>query len=191
MCLLQSTGSDLNPLSRFVLCRYCAGFRGQFDQLLGYARERHIPGELAFFGGTFTALPPEVVKEILETAAPWVRTGVFSGLRLSTRPDGITEEHLFPAANYPIQTIELGVQSLDDEVLIQSRRGYSVESVIRAAALVRERGWKLGLQMMPGLPGDSLARFMDSIVKAVELRPDFVRIYPVLVLAGTQLARVA
>ncbi len=165
-----------------------SSFREQFDQLLGYARERPIPGELAFYGGTFTALPPEVIEEILETAAPWVRTGVFSGLRLSTRPDSIDAGICSLLAGYPVKTIELGVQSLDDEVLIQSRRGHSAESVKRAAVLVHERGWRLGLQLMPGLPGDSPARFLESIAKAVELRPDFVRIYPVLVLAGTRLA---
>jgi histone acetyltransferase (RNA polymerase elongator complex component) len=163
-------------------------FREQFNRLLDHARERHIPGELAFYGGTFTALPPEIVEEILETAAPWVKIGIFSGLRFSTRPDGITEEICSLLGNYPIETIELGAQSLADEVLIQSRRGYSSESVMRAATLVRERGWRLGLQMMPGLPGDSSGRFLTSIAKAVELRPNFVRIYPTLVLVGTQLA---
>ncbi len=147
-----------------------------------------MAGELAFYGGTFTALPSEVMREILETVTPWVRAGVFSGLRLSTRPDGITEDIGSLLSNYPVATIELGVQSLADEVLFQSRRGYSVATVKRAAALVREKGWRLGLQLMLGLPGDSRVQFLDSIVAAVQLRPDFVRIYPTLVLAETELA---
>jgi histone acetyltransferase (RNA polymerase elongator complex component) len=147
-----------------------------------------MAGELAFYGGTFTALPSEVMQQILETTTPWVRAGVFSGLRLSTRPDGITRDTCSLLRDYPVETIELGVQSLADEVLVQSRRGYSVATVNRAAALVREGGWRLGLQLMLGLPGDSHVRFLDSIVAAVQLRPDFVRIYPTLVLAGTELA---
>jgi histone acetyltransferase (RNA polymerase elongator complex component) len=163
-------------------------FREQFDPLLRQVREQGLPGELAFYGGTFTALPTEVAEEILKTAAPWVSAGVFSGLRLSTRPDGITETTCALLSDYPVATIELGVQSLADEVLVQSRRGYSSKDVMRAAAMVRERKWRLGLQLMLGLPGDSLERFQSSMVKAVELRPDFVRIYPTLVLAGTELA---
>ncbi len=164
-------------------------FHEQFGQLLEHAREKHPPGELAFYGGTFTALPSEVIEAILESASPWVHSGVFSGIRLSTRPDGITDEICSLLRNYPVKTIELGVQSLVDEVLIQSRRGYSIAAVERAAALVREQGWRQGLQLMLGLPGDSRVRFLDSIAAAIQLRPDFVRIYPTLVLADTPLAR--
>lgn len=163
-------------------------FQQQFARLLDDAREQHISGELAFYGGTFTALPPEVLREILETVTPWVDAGVFSGLRFSTRPDGMTEGICSQFAHYPIETVELGVQSLVDEVLIRSRRGYAVESVKKAAEVVRKQGWRLGLQLMPGLPGDSPSRFQDSVAQAVELRPDFVRIYPTLVLTGTVLA---
>ena len=163
-------------------------FQEQFSQLLEHAREKHVAGELAFYGGTFTALPSAVMQEILETVTPWVKAEVFSGIRLSTRPDGITREICSLLRNYPIETVELGVQSLADAVLIQSRRGYSVATVKRAATLVREQGWRLGLQLMLGLPGDSRVRFLDSIAAAVQLRPDLVRIYPTLVLAGTELA---
>jgi len=163
-------------------------FREQFGQLLEHLREQQRPGELAFYGGTFTALPPEVMEEILETVAPWVYRGVFSGLRFSTRPDSISESVCSLLGRYPIETVELGVQSLVDEVLVQSRRGYSSESVSRAAELVHARGWRLGLQLMLGLPGDSPAVFLASVVKAVALQPDFVPIYPTLGLAGTQLA---
>jgi histone acetyltransferase (RNA polymerase elongator complex component) len=163
-------------------------FREQLRQLEEHARERRIPGELAFYGGTFTALPAGVIKHILEAATLRVRAGVFSGLRFSTRPDGMAENICSLLSHYPIETVELGVQSLDDAVLLQSRRGYSSERVKTAAALVRERGWRLGLQLMLGLPGDSPEIFLASIRKAVALRPDFLRIYPTVVLAGTQLA---
>ncbi|HTY23988.1 MAG TPA: radical SAM protein [Desulfomonilaceae bacterium] len=163
-------------------------FLEQFTPLLEAARDKHVPGELAFYGGTFTALPSEVIEEILETVTPWIHAGVFSGVRFSTRPDGISEEICSLLTTYPIETVELGVQSLVDEVLIQSRRGYSVESVERAAKLVRALGWRLGFQLMVGLPGDSPVRFLDSIGRTVQLRPDFVRIYPTVVLTGTLLA---
>jgi histone acetyltransferase (RNA polymerase elongator complex component) len=165
-----------------------ASFREQLRQLTEQARERLVPGELAFYGGTFTALPAEVIEEILETAALPVHAGVFTGLRFSTRPDGMVENLCTLLSHYPIETVELGVQSLDDAVLVQSRRGYSSEIVKTAAAQVRERGWRLGLQLMLGLPGDSPEIFLASIRRAVALRPDFVRIYPTLVLAGTRLA---
>jgi len=165
-----------------------ASFKEQFTQLLRHAREKENPGELAFYGGTFTALPSEVIEAILESVTPWVVTGVFSGIRFSTRPDGITQNICSLLKSYPVKTIELGVQSLMDEVLILSRRGYSVETVKEAALLVHKNGWQLGLQLMLGLPGDSQTRFMDSVAKAVGFRPGFVRIYPTLVLAGTLLA---
>jgi histone acetyltransferase (RNA polymerase elongator complex component) len=165
-----------------------ASFREQLGLLEKCARERLRPGELAFYGGTFTALPGELIKEILETAAERVEAGVFSGLRFSTRPDGINEDICSLLSHYPVATVELGVQSLDDQVLFRSQRGYSSERVITAAAQVREWGWRLGLQLMLGLPGDSPEIFLASIRKAIALRPDFVRIYPTLVLAGTRLA---
>jgi radical SAM superfamily enzyme len=168
--------------------RILSSFREQFNGILGYARAKESPGELAFYGGTFTALPSEVIEAVLESVMPWVKIGIFSGIRLSTRPDGITQPICSLLMDYPIKTVELGVQSLADEVLIRSRRGYCVETVENAVALVRKHDWQLGLQLMPGLPGDSQTRFMDSITRTVRLRPSFVRIYPTLVLAGTLLA---
>ncbi len=167
---------------------FVSQFLEQFEPLLQHARDKKAPGELAFYGGTFTALPLKIIQEILETVAPWVQAGVFSGVRFSTRPDGMSKENCSLLKAYPIETVELGVQSLVDDVLHQSRRGYSVESVERAAVLVRTMGWQLGFQLMVGLPGDSPVRFLDSIEKAVRLQPDFVRIYPTVVLTGTLLA---
>ncbi len=165
-----------------------AQFRAQFTPLLEHAREQAVRGELAFYGGTFTALPRSILEEILETASRWVAAGVFSGLRFSTRPDAVTAEVCSWLTQYPVATVELGVQSLVDDVLLKSRRGYAGARVVAAAALIREQGWQLGLQLMLGLPGDSPPRFLDSVAGTLALRPDFVRIYPTLVLAGTVLA---
>jgi histone acetyltransferase (RNA polymerase elongator complex component) len=177
-----------NPFQTDTTAGIITRFQEQFTRLLEHARAKHAPGEIAFYGGTFTALPSEVIRQILETATPWVRAGVFSSFRLSTRPDAMTEKTCSLLKDYPVATIELGVQSLADEVLIQSGRGYCVETVERAVSLVQAQGWRLGFQLMLGLPGDSPVRFMDSISETVRLRPNFVRIYPTLVLAGTLLA---
>ena len=178
-CRAPATDADAGVVPRF---------QAQFSRLLEDARKQCRPGELAFYGGTFTALPPAVIGEILDVAEPWVRAGVFSGLRFSTRPDGISGEICARLSPYPVETIELGVQSLVDEVLEISRRGYSSERVKCAVELIRKQGWRLGLQLMLGLPGDSSARFAETVARALALKPDFVRIYPTLVVTGTELA---
>ncbi len=162
--------------------------RRQLNGLLQDAQRHGHPGELAFYGGTFTALPPSVLRQILETVAPLVERGIFSGLRFSTRPDGISEELCLWLRQYPITTIELGVQSLVDAVLQQSRRGYSRAAVELAVGLIRRYEWRLGLQLMVGLPGDSARRFAETVAGTLTLQPDFVRIYPTLVMTGTELA---
>ncbi len=149
-------------------------------------RSNH-PGEISFYGGTFTALPTSIVRDLLDAASYWVGKGVFSGIRFSTRPDGITPDICSLLEAFPVSTVELGVQSLSNHVLKEARRGYAAETVLEAARLVRERGWTLGVQLMPGLPGDSRARFMETVSGTVAMRPGLVRIYPTLVLEGTRL----
>jgi histone acetyltransferase (RNA polymerase elongator complex component) len=146
------------------------------------------PGEIAFFGGTFSALPQALMESILAAASIHVKQGIFTGIRFSTRPDCLGDEVVSVLSRYPVRTIELGVQSLCDSVLKMSRRGYCVGSVHDSAKRVRAGGWALGIQMMAGLPGDSRRLFVESISKAIALAPDFLRIYPTLVLEGTGLA---
>ncbi len=145
-------------------------------------------GEIAFFGGTFSALPQALIESILDAASVHVRQGVFTGIRFSTRPDCLGDEVIDIFSKYPVRTIELGVQSLCDSVLRESRRGYCARSVQDSAKRVRDAGWALGIQMMAGLPGDTRGLFVESIRKAIALAPDFLRIYPTLVLEGTILA---
>lgn len=163
-------------------------FELKFDLLVQQARERNRPGEVAFYGGTFTAIPIEVMRHILDAVSPWVERGVFSGIRFSTRPDCLGREVCSVLARYPVQTVELGVQSLCDEVLQEGRRGYSSVEAAEAIKRIREGKWRLGIQLMPGLPGDNRWKFLDSIQRTIGLRPDFVRLYPTLVLNGTALA---
>lgn len=161
------------------------------DRIVSLAREarvRNAPGELAFYGGTFTALPGPWMEKLLHKASGYVESGVFSGIRFSTRPDAVPRRICRNLSRFPVRTVELGVQSLSDDVLLQSRRGYSAGDVARAVGRIRESGWKLGLQLMPGLPGDNCGTFLESVKAAVDLSPDFVRIYPTLVLRDTTLS---
>ncbi|MFP5213347.1 MAG: elongator complex protein 3 [Acidobacteriota bacterium] len=160
----------------------------RLDALAEQARSSGRSGEIAFYGGTFTALPPETLRAVLEAASDRVREGVFSGIRFSTRPDCLSPETGSLLSRYPVSTVELGAQSLSDSVLASTRRGYTAKAVEAASALVREHGWSLGIQLMAGLPGDTKALFLESIRKAIRLGPSFVRIYPTLVLAGTLMA---
>ncbi len=146
------------------------------------------PGEIAFFGGTFTALPPVLMEFILSAAAILLRQGIFTGIRFSTRPDCMGEEVVRLLSKYPVRTVELGVQSMSDTVLKASRRGYFAKSVLDAAERVRDKGWDLGIQLMAGLPGDTRELFLESVRAVIGMSPDFLRIYPTLVLEGTQLA---
>jgi histone acetyltransferase (RNA polymerase elongator complex component) len=143
--------------------------------------------EIGFFGGTFTGLPPDTQKNLLETVQPFVHQGRVRSIRLSTRPDFITQEILDLLAKYPVRTIELGAQSMDEEVLVLSSRGHTAEDTRQAARMIRERGFSLGLQMMIGLPGDSAEKSVFTAINLAELHPAAVRIYPVLVIRGTHL----
>lgn len=143
--------------------------------------------EAAFFGGSFTGISAEKQEEFLSVAYEYVKSGEIDGIRLSTRPDYIDGEILSRLKKYGVTTIELGVQSMDDEVLSQSLRGHSAACVEKAVHLIREYGFGLGLQMMTGLPGDTDEKAIKTAEKIIELKPDCVRIYPTLVIRDTVL----
>jgi histone acetyltransferase (RNA polymerase elongator complex component) len=143
--------------------------------------------EIAFFGGSFTGIPEQEMIAYLELARPYLKAGKASGIRLSTRPDTITPHILKILKNYKVTVIELGVQSLDPDVLLQSQRGHSIEDVVSACSLIRESGISLGIQTMLGLPGDSYKKALKTAVDVIKLKPDMVRIYPALVIKGTLL----
>ncbi len=144
--------------------------------------------EIAFYGGTFTGLSLESMKALLSAASPRVADGSFQGMRVSTRPDMLDEERLSLMRRHHVATVELGVQSLHDEVLRRTRRGYVSEDVESAVTLLRQFGFRVGVQLMPGLPGDTRERFLETVQKAIELEPDLVRLYPTVVLRDTVLA---
>jgi histone acetyltransferase (RNA polymerase elongator complex component) len=145
--------------------------------------------EVGFFGGTFTGLSNAVQQYYLEAVQPFIRKGQIMGIRLSTRPDYIDEENLILLRKYHVQTIELGAQSLDDDVLIRSGRGHTVEDTVRASKLINVRGFRLGLQMMVGLPGDTREKSLATARSFVELKAQDVRIYPALVIKTTPLEK--
>ena len=143
--------------------------------------------EAAFFGGSFTGISAQKQCELLGAAKEYMDQGKIQGIRLSTRPDYISDEILERLKKYGVTTIELGVQSMDNEVLKKSNRGHTKEDVIKASKLIRDYGFRLGLQMMTGLPGDTPEKAIETAREIIEQKPDFVRIYPTLVLKETKL----
>lgn len=143
--------------------------------------------EIAFYGGSFTAIPIDKQNAYLKVANEYIDQGRVSSLHISTRPDCIDEEILENLRRYNVSTIELGVQSFSDEVLRLSKRGHDSEIAKAAAKLIKARGFKLGIQLMIGLPGDSLERCIYSARETVALAPELARLYPTLVIDGTEL----
>jgi histone acetyltransferase (RNA polymerase elongator complex component) len=141
--------------------------------------------EISFFGGTFTAINEEKQKELLQVAKEYKDKGLIDKIRMSTRPDAITEYILTYLLEYKVDIIELGVQSLCDEVLVASGRGHTTEDVEVASRLIKEYGITLGHQIMPGLPKDDFKKDIMSVKKSIKMKPDICRIYPSLVIKDT------
>lgn len=143
--------------------------------------------EIAFFGGSFAAIDRDYMIQLLEAAKPYVNDGGFAGIRISTRPDAIDEEILSLLKDYGVTSIELGAQSMSDEVLSANKRGHTAEDVRKASRLISEMGFSLGLQMMTGLYKSSPETDKKTAEALAELKPDTIRIYPTVVLKGTEL----
>lgn len=143
--------------------------------------------EIAFFGGSFTGISEDLQERYLKFAYRYIEEGKVDGIRLSTRPDYINKQILERLKKYGVTTIELGVQSLDNEVLKLSNRGHTSEDVKDAVLNIREYDFSLGLQMMTGLPGDTCEKSIETARKIIAMKPDFVRIYPTLVIKDTEL----
>lgn len=144
--------------------------------------------EIAFFGGSFTAINRNYMLELLHTACTFVKNGTVSGIRISTRPDAVNDEILQILKEYSVTSIELGAQSLDDRVLKNNNRGHTTEDIRRASLLIKEYDFSLGLQMMTGLYGDNDELAVATANNIISLAPDTVRIYPTIVLKDTYLA---
>lgn len=143
--------------------------------------------EIAFFGGSFTGIDRQEQIKYLKIANEYIEKGSVRSIRLSTRPDYINDDILKYLKEYNVSIIELGVQSLDKEVLEKSNRGHSIEDVLKSSKMIKDKGFVLGIQTMIGLPGDSFEKAVNTAKKVVELAPNIVRIYPTLVIKGTHL----
>ena len=144
-------------------------------------------GEIAFFGGSFTMIEREYMLSLLEAAYEYVEKGIFKGIRISTRPDGIDREICGILKSYGVTAVELGAQSLDDKVLQLNERGHTAKQVEDACVMLKEFGFELGLQMMTGLYGSEDADSIETAEKIIRLAPRTVRIYPTVVIEGTKL----
>ncbi|HZJ77556.1 MAG TPA: radical SAM protein [Clostridia bacterium] len=145
--------------------------------------------EIAFFGGSFTAIERAYMTNLLKAASKHIDGKNFSGIRISTRPDCINEEICQILKEYGVTAVELGAQSMDDNVLMLNDRGHSAQDVVNAANLLKSKGFELGLQMMTGLLGSDDNESIRTAQEIIALSPDTVRIYPTVVLKGTKLAR--
>lgn len=147
-----------------------------------------VQRQLAFYGGSFTAIPVTAQERLLGAVQPYLADGTITSIRLSTRPDAIDEEILLRLKGYGVKTIELGAQSMDDTVLQLSGRGHTAQQVEQAAHLVKQYGFELILQMMTGLPGDEDgAASLMTAQSLARLHPDGVRIYPTVIVRDTAL----
>jgi histone acetyltransferase (RNA polymerase elongator complex component) len=145
--------------------------------------------QIAFYGGSFTAIAKEDQACYLKEMQPFIDSGLIDSIRISTRPDALDEETLCLLKGYGVKTVEIGTQSMIDEVLTLAKRGHSSEDTISAILRLKRQEFEVGIQLMIGLPGDTLDRFLQTLDRMIALKPDFVRIHPTLVLKGAPLEK--
>ena len=143
--------------------------------------------QVAFYGGSFTAMHRDDQVRYLKGVQPFIASGLVDSVRVSTRPDALDEEILSLLKEHGVKTVEMGVQSMIDEVLSLARRGHRAEDTASATIRLRQLGFEIGHQLMIGLPGDTCDRFLQTLDRVIDLKPDFVRIHPTLVLRGATL----
>ena len=163
--------------------------KSKIDENLSFFKDKSKKVMLCFYGGSFTGIDIKKQKYYLETAIEYINNGMISEIGLSTRPDFICPDILMMLKQYNVSTIEIGAQSLVDSVLLLSKRGHTYADIKNASILLKESGFKLGIQLLPGLPGETTRDCITSIKRTIALKPDFVRIYPLLVLKNTELEK--
>ena len=157
------------------------------DFYLENIKDKDAKKEVAFFGGSFTGIDVDKQEEFLQTAYNYIKENKIDSIRISTRPDYIDRETLKRLKKYKVKTIELGVQSANDYILKQSNRGHNFQDVKKASKLIRRYRFNLGHQMMVGLPESTRLDEINTAKELIKLKPQIVRIYPVLVIKGTEL----
>jgi histone acetyltransferase (RNA polymerase elongator complex component) len=163
-------------------------FRSCVKEALTHNQDEQKAVQIAFFGGNFLGLGATDIAALLAAATGFVEQGMVQGIRFSTRPDTIDRNRLDLIKNFPVTTVELGVQSMHDHVLALAQREHTRADTEKAVYQLKDRNYQIGLQLMVGLPGDSPATALNTGAQVVGLAPDFVRIYPTIVLAGSLLA---
>ncbi len=163
--------------------------KNTIDFYLENIKDKQAKKEVAFFGGSFTGIDVEKQEEFLQTAYQYIKNGKIDSIRISTRPDYINKAILKRLKKYRVKTIELGVQSANDYVLKQSRRNHTFEDVKKASKLIRRYRFNLGHQMMIGLPESTKIDEINTAKELIKLKPQMVRIYPVLVIKNTKLEK--
>ena len=163
--------------------------KNTIEYYLDSFKEKDAKVEVAFFGGSFTGIEPELQEKLLKTAYEFIKEKKVNSIRVSTRPDYIDKNILKRLKKYKVKTIELGVQSTNDYILEKCKRGHTFADVKKASKMIRWYGFKLGHQMMVGLPESTLLDELNTAKDLAKLKPKMVRIYPVLVIKGTELER--
>lgn len=158
------------------------------NDFLQYKGKNRNKVQIAFYGGNFLGLKKDYIKLLLCEAAKFVSNGKIDSIRFSTRPDTINNENLDILKEFPVETIELGVQSMDDNVLAVARRKHTSQDTKQAVKLLKRQNYEIGLQMMTGLPDDNENGAFFTCAEIIKLNPDFVRIYPTVVLKNSPLA---
>ena len=144
--------------------------------------------EVAFYGGSFTAIHRDLQHTLLAPSYEMLQQDIIDGIRCSTRPDAVGDEAISFLQSYGVKTVELGVQSMNDGILVDAKRGHTAQEVVDAVARLKRRGMTVGVQLLPGLKGETWETIIETAIAVVKLEPDFVRIYPVLVIENTELA---
>ncbi len=157
--------------------------------LSNFKEKEEVQKEIAFFGGSFTAIDVEKQEELLQTAYKYIKQGQIDSIRISTRPDCIDKQTLKRLKKYKVKTIELGVQSSNDYILNRCERGHNFEDVKKASKLIKWYGFRLGHQMMVGLPESTKLDDINTARDLIKLKPKMIRIYPVLVIKNTKLEK--
>ena len=161
--------------------------RGEIQKFLELYKDETREKQIAFFGGSFTGIDIKLQEEYLTVANEYISKGLVKNIRISTRPDYIDENILSFLKKYNVEIIELGVQSMSDDVLLASKRGHTAEDVVKASKLIKAYGFTLGHQIMVGLPQSTEEKEIYTIKQVIDLKPSILRIYPVYVLKDSKL----
>ena len=163
-------------------------FDSEVKSYLAWNKDKSRKVEIAFYGGSFTGVDPAYQEELLSWAYSFIQNGLVNSIRISTRPDYITENNLPVLKKYGVTTVEIGAQSFIDEVLQFAQRGHDAAAIVKAMIILKDHGFQTGLHLMAGLPKDTEEGFIYSLDKTIDLHPDMVRIHPVIVFSGTVIA---